>query len=106
MADRSFSFHLDQQFHVEIARSDHPITTGLAAWDMIDETYVMAEPDDGNDILLTVDHPRSTKAIAWTRTFRQAPVFCFQSGHDDRAYADSHFRRIVERGIQWCAGRL
>ena len=106
-ADRSLtSFHHDEELHVEIARSDHPITAGLSAWEMVDETYVMAEPDDGNDILLTVDHPRSMKAIGWTRTFHQAPVFCFQSGHDDQTYADPHFRRIVERGIQWCAGRL
>jgi type 1 glutamine amidotransferase len=91
---------------VEIAHPEHPITAGLSAWEMVDETYVMAEPDADNDILLTVDHPRSTVAIAWSRTFRQAPVFCFQSGHDNKTYANPHFRRIVERGIQWCAGRL
>ena len=107
VADRSLtSFHLDERLHVDIARADHPITEGLSAWDMIDETYVMAEPDDDNQILLTVDHPQSTKAIGWTRTFRRARVFCLQSGHDDQAYSDSHFRRVVERGILWCAGRI
>ncbi len=106
MVERSFTFHHDEQLHVEIAQHDHPITAGLSAWEMVDETYVMAEPAADNDILLTVDHPRSTKAIAWSRTFRQAPVFCFQSGHDNKTYANPHFRRIVERGIQWCAGRL
>ncbi len=65
MADRSFTYHHDEQLRVEIARSDHPITSGLSAWDMIDETYVMAEPDDDNQILLTVDHAQSMKAIGW-----------------------------------------
>ena len=86
--------------------SVHSITQGMEDWDLIDESYVMVEPDEGNDILLAVDHPQSMKAIAWTRTFKQARVFCLQSGHDNQTYGNPQFRHIVARGIQWCAGRI
>ena len=100
------SVHFDQTLNLYIERSDHPITSGLEGWSMVDETYVMAEPDADNEILLTTDHPQSLKAIAWTRTFQQARVFCFQAGHDHQTYVDPNFRQVLARGIQWCAGRL
>jgi type 1 glutamine amidotransferase len=65
----------------------------------------MADPEgDGNHILLTTDHSPSMHNIAWTRHYRNARVFCYQSGHDNRVYANPGFRAVLGRGIQWCAG--
>ncbi len=100
------SYHHDEKLAIQIEDLDHPITQGLPAWDMIDETYVMAEPDAASRVLLTVNHPKSTRAIAWTRSFGGARVFCLQSGHDNQTYTDRYFREVVRRGIQWCAGKL
>ena len=58
------SVHHDLNLHIEVSNPDHPITRGLEAWDMVDETYVMDEPEEENGILLSVDHPQSMKAIA------------------------------------------
>ncbi len=86
----------------------HVITKGTDAWTMTDEIYTMsdAKPADGNEILLTTDHPRSTKALGWTRQFRQSRVFCYQPGHDARAFENENYRRILERGILWSAGQI
>lgn len=100
------SYHHDERLVVEVEDLDHPVTHGLASWEMVDETYVMADPDSTSRVLLSVDHPKSMKAVAWTRMLKNARVFCFQSGHDNQTYADPHFRQVVRRGIQWCAGRL
>jgi len=105
IAERSFQFHHGQQLHVEVAAADHPITRGLSSWDVTDETYDMADAREGSEILLTVDHPRSMRTIAWTRTFRNSRVFCLELGHDKVAYADSNFREVIRRGIVWCARR-
>jgi len=105
--DRRFrSYHPEQEVRVKIADPEHPITRGLAAWSMIDETYLMADADDVNHTLLTTMHPNSMSTIAWTRTFRNARVFCLQSGHDHQAYSNPSFQQVVERGLLWCAGRL
>jgi type 1 glutamine amidotransferase len=45
------------------------------------------------------------KTIAWTRQYKNARVFCYQSGHDNQAYANPNFRKVVARGIHWLAGR-
>ena len=106
IGDRRFTYHEGQTLRVEVADRDHPITAGLDAWEMVDETYVMAEPDPDSHILLTTQHPQSMRALAWTRQFRDARVFCCALGHDSKAYADPSFRTILERGMLWAAGRL
>ncbi len=106
IADRSLSsYHHGERLWIEIANGDHPITRGLAPWEITDETYVMHDAGEGNDILLTVDHPRSARTIGWTRLYRQARVFCCLLGHDDEAYSNPQFRTLLQRGIQWVARR-
>lgn len=104
--NRDFGYHPNQRLQIDIADHKHPITAGLAPWSLIDETYTMDEPSGESQILLTTTHQNSMRSIAWTRRFRHAPVFCFQSGHDNQTYANQGFRTIVARGIQWLAGRI
>ena len=103
MKDRSFGYHHGLDLHVEIADADHPITGGLSPWNMVDETYTMrdAETADGNHMLLTVDHPKSMKTVAWIRRFKQARILCFQSGHDNETFVNPGFRSFLARGIAW-----
>jgi type 1 glutamine amidotransferase len=101
-----FSYEHDLPLRVQVADPDHPITQGLADWEMIDETYKMNETDDNSHILLTLDHPQSMRAIAWTRQYRQSRVFCLQSGHDNQTWQNEQFTTLIRRGILWCAGRL
>ncbi len=104
--DRSFDVHMDHKLKIQIADPAHPVMRGLSDWEMLDETYVLAEPDADSDVLLYTDDPKSMRSIAWTRRYKQARVFCFQSGHDHQAYSDPRFRRVISRGLQWAAGRL
>jgi hypothetical protein len=106
IADRSFQFDVGQELFVEIADPGHPITRDLQSWRMVDETYLMANADEGSHVLLTTNHPRSMRTLAWTRQHKHARVFCCQSGHDARAYANESFRTVVSRAVQWLAGRL
>lgn len=102
--DRSFGFDHAQSLHIEIANPHHPITRGLIAWNMVDETYSMNGAGPDSDILLTTDHPKSMRTLAWTRQYNNAPVFCLQLGHDDEAWRDESFRTVLARGIHWLVG--
>ena len=96
----------DQRMRIEVANSDHPITRGLASWEIIDEIYTgMGDAGEGNEVLLTTEHPGSMRTIAWTRTFGKSRVLCYQNGHDAQAFIDPRFRTVVGRGLQWLAGR-
>ncbi len=96
----------DQTLRISPTAANHPITSGLDSWDMIDEYYGGVEVTDGNDILLTTSHQESMKNIGWTRARRVGRTFCFQSGHDDQTWSNLTFRTVLERGIQWVARQL
>ena len=104
--ERSFTFDHDQKLRMKIDNNNHPITKDMESWELLDESYGMADPQESADILITTDHPKSMRAIAWTRTHRGSRIFCYQSGHDAAAWADPGFKTIVHRGIRWCAGRI
>ena len=103
--DRSFGVQIDETVHVDIVDSQHPTTQGLDPWEMVDEIYIMADPAEDSELLLTTDHPDSMKTLAWARQYKNARVFCCQSGHDDQVFSDPNFRTVISQGIQWLAGR-
>ena len=105
LPDLSHDVTMAQTLPVEVVDPDHPITEGLSDWEIVDETYQMCDPDPQSQALLTTDHPTSMRVLAWTRQYRKSRVFCFQSGHDNRTWANPNFSTIVHRGIRWCAGR-
>ena len=95
-----------ERIGVHVADVGHPITAGLGDFEIVDETYTMAGCDADSHVLLTTDHPKSMKTLAWTRQYHKARVFCLQLGHDGQAFANPSFRTLVQRGILWCAGRI
>ena len=104
--DRRFGYHIGETVRTLVGRPNHPITRGIRPWTMVDETYTMADTVDGSDLLLSCEHLKSMKTLAWARHYRSSRVFCYQAGHDNKAYANPHFREVVGRGIQWCGGAL
>jgi uncharacterized protein len=106
MQDRSFTYWHGEQIRVEIADPTHPVTRGLSSWDMVDETYLMPSTGLDSQILLTTEHPKSMKTLAWTRIYKKARVFAFASGHDREAFTNPNFRTVLHRGIAWAAGKI
>lgn len=98
------SYQHGERIRIELADPQHPIVQGVAAWEMTDETYDMPSAGADSHLLLTTEHPRCMRTIAWTRQYRQRRVFCFQSGHDQAAFADPSFQRVLAGGVRWCAG--
>lgn len=104
--DRSFGYHPEQEYMMQIANPDHPVARGLEPWTVYDETYTMNDASPEDDIIFTADHPKSMKTIGWTRMYRKSRVFCFQPGHDHTTWDTPQFRQIILRGIQWTAGTI
>jgi hypothetical protein len=97
--------HMGQTIRIAVTGPHHPITAGLSGWEITDETYETAEPGPGSEVLLTTDHPKSMRSLAWTRRFGRSRVFCFQSGHGRDAWENPRFVEVLRRGILWCSGR-
>jgi type 1 glutamine amidotransferase len=92
------------KMHIEDPK--HPITKDMDDFEVEDETYNRQTFCDGIQVLVSTDHPRSDKPIAWVHNYRKARVFGYQSGHDAKVWTDANFQRLMARGIRWTAGRL
>jgi len=98
-----FGYFPKQTLQVQVTDPTHPITEGIADWEMGDETYTMKSAGEDSTILLTVDHPNSMEVLGWAREYGNSRIFCLQSGHDNVTYSNPNFREVLRRGIQWCA---
>ena len=103
ISDRTFGYHIGETVKAQVVAPEHPITKGVGNWTMIDETYSMADTGSDSEVLITYDHPKSMKTIAWTRKYRNARVFCYEAGHDNRTWVDPNFRQVLKNGICWAA---
>lgn len=92
------------KMHIEDA--SHPITKGISDFEVFDEPYNTQTFVDGIQVLVSTDHPKSDKAIAWVNRYGKAKVFGYQSGHDARVWTNESFRRVFGQGIRWASGRL
>lgn len=105
--DRTLAkYQHDEHIQINIAAKNHPITHGLSAWTIVDETYQLANPTGDHQPLLTTDHHQSMATIAWVHQYNNNKVFCWQLGHDDQAWADKNFQTVLKRGIEWSCGRI
>jgi len=91
---------------IHIADPDHPITRGMRDFTLHDETYKGFIVDPGVHVLLTTDSPENGKKVAWTRREGNARIVYIQFGHDNNAWSNPNYRRVVERAVEWAAGRL
>jgi trehalose utilization protein len=102
-----FKYVQNEKVREHIIDAAHPITQGLKDFEITDETYHVGEPEEpGDHILIGTDNETSMKNLAWTRQYKNARVFSYASGHDNRVYADENFRGIIHRGLLWTAGRI
>lgn len=101
-------YHLDETMNYHVAAPEHPIVKGVPDFTMVDEAYESdgVEGIPGVEVLLTTDHPKNIPTVAWTTDFKNAKVFCYQSGHCNTSYSNEYFREILRRGILWTAGKL
>lgn len=95
----------DQRLKVKIADPKHPITKGVGDFEIEDETYGKLWVDPQAQILLTTDHSENNPQVAWTKTYGKSRVFHLMLGHDGKAYANPAYRKLLEQGIRWAAGR-
>jgi type 1 glutamine amidotransferase len=106
-ANIGFKYTQNETVNEHILNPAHPITTGISDFSVIDETYNIGEPEEtGNTILISTGNKTSMRNLAWTREYKNSRVFAYVSGHDNRVYADVSYRKVVQRALDWTAGRI
>ena len=91
--------------------AEHPITKGIADFDLDTEQYWVLT-DDYVDVLATTTtatrpwaawHRPITAPAVWTREWGRGRVFVATPGHRVDVLLDPNVRTIVERGLLWAA---
>ena len=98
------TYRHDIDFTIRVADPDHPVTKGLADFEMHDETYKGYRVYPGNRILLTTDHSESSEQIGWVRRSGNANVCTIQMGHGPQAFTQPQYQQLVGQSIRWAAG--
>jgi uncharacterized protein len=89
----------------------HPITAGLADFDLVTEQYWVLS-DEYNDVLATTtqqvrpwdawNRPVTAPAI-WTRQWGKGRIFVSAPGHRLEIVENATVRTVIERGLLWAA---
>jgi hypothetical protein len=91
-----------QEMKIKVNK-DHPLTYGMDDFVILDETYNRFRVAPEANVFLTTDNPANGPKVAWTRTYGNSRVAYIQLGHDNQAYSNPNYRRIVAWAIRWAA---
>jgi type 1 glutamine amidotransferase len=94
----------DQQMYVTPA-GDHPVTAGLAPFQIQDEAYKNLRMSPKIRPLLTTDNPTSDRNLAWVGPLQGSKVVAIQLGHGPSAFGNPSYRALVHNAVVWAAGK-
>jgi len=108
---------------VTVVDKTHPVTAGVDDYDIVDETYLCPIYEDSVHPLLrssfkpTADkfahapggsnvgagHPPGSDLVGWYKAAENTPLVYLQHGHDNNAWSNPHFQRLMLNAIKWVA---
>jgi type 1 glutamine amidotransferase len=94
----------DEEISVKPAMK-HPITDGIGAFRIWDETYKALWISPKVKVLLTTDNPTSDGPVAWIGPYEKSRVVYIQLGHDRNANLNPNYQRLVRNAVSW-AGEI
>jgi type 1 glutamine amidotransferase len=105
--------------HITVVDKTHPITAGVGDFDIVDEAYLCPVFEDSVHPLLRTDfkpvdsafptrpltkgHPPGSNLTGWVKTAERSPVAYIQHGHDNTAWANPAWRKLMTNAIKWAA---
>jgi type 1 glutamine amidotransferase len=83
----------------------HPVLSGIAPFDVVDECYKRMRFSDRVQPLLTTDNPNSDTVLAWVGPTPGLKVVAIQLGHGPAAFRNPTYRALIHNAILWSSGR-
>jgi type 1 glutamine amidotransferase len=116
--------------HIVSPAMDHPITSGIEPFEIIDEVYLYEVFEDSvvplfrSNWMFTRDnfysasnavvrgelnsnegwsHDDGSNIVGWIKAYKNAPIVYLQFGDGPAAYENENFRRILAQAIKWAS---
>jgi type 1 glutamine amidotransferase len=103
---------------ITVVDQSHPITAGLPpTFEIVDEAYLCPIFEDSVHPLLRTNfepvaesfrpeqagHPRGSNLTAWVKVAERSPLAYIQHGHDNLAWSNPYFQKLILNAIKWAA---
>lgn len=93
----------DEQMSIR-PMAKHPVTAGVGAFAIHDETYKGMEFAPGVSVLAETDHPLADRPVAWLGPHAKSRVVTIQLGHGPEAHRNPAYQKLVRNAVNWAAG--
>lgn len=93
------------KFTVNIKKSDHPITSGLADFETDDELYGKLDGDAEIEVIASAysDWSQKEEPIVFLNHYGKGTVVHNLLGHDLRARENASYKTLLRRGVEFAA---
>lgn len=93
------------RFTVLVTKAKHPITEGLARFEVVDELYFRQAGDEPITPLLEAESKvtKRLEPLAWAYDYGPARVFQTLLGHSERTWDAFEAREMLRRAVAWAA---
>jgi len=105
---------------ITVVNKSHPVTAGVEDFDITDESYLCPMFEDSVIPLLRsnfmptaaafanrgpaiASHPPGSNLTGWVKTAERSPVVYIQHGHDNTAWSNPAWQKLVLNAIKWAA---
>jgi type 1 glutamine amidotransferase len=106
-----------QPQRITVVDKAHPITAGIEDFDLVDESYLWPVFEDSVHPLLRTNavqtaenyrpqqagHPQGSSLTAWYKAAERSPVVYIQHGHNNDAWTNPNWKRLMTNAIKWAA---
>lgn len=93
-----------EPFPVRIADPDHPLTAGLADFEVVDELYYNLRPTRDSHIVLEADYEGKRWPLAWCRE-KPGPYVFLGLGHDLRSLGNPAYAAFLDNALDYLLKR-
>jgi type 1 glutamine amidotransferase len=95
----------DIVMEVKIIDPAHPVTSGLTDFSIHDEGYSNIGINNNVTPLLSTNHPDSSPLVAWANEYNNSKIVYILLGHDNNAWSNENFRKLLRNAIRWTENR-
>ena len=89
------------EFSVKISHPDHDITRRISDFKVTDEFYILEKKTEKFEVLAEGIWQFKTHPLAYIRNYGKGKVFYTALGHDERAFRNSFFQKLIFRATRW-----
>jgi len=95
------TYKYDVPLRVKVADTKHPVTRDIQDFDVIDEIYINTTVNPDVHVLLAATEPSDVSSVAWTHRYGESKVITILLGHDNQAWANPAFVKLLTQAIFW-----